>query len=107
MAKKSSTIPALPACCHWCDMSVMVGERKHLQKVEGKYVWICHDCYTPPPLSKSWVRQFGDTRLNGFPVDKDKKTTSLERAVGFRRFRVNENGVREVYHVKRKTSVPE
>lgn len=88
-------------------MYVAKGIRKHLHRTSAGYVWLCGSCWTPPPLNPNWVEKYGNTRVNGFPVNKKKQPTSIDLAVGFRRTRILENGEREVYYVKRRASATE
>lgn len=52
---------------------------------KGKIIIVCSNCKPEQTLPKAFTEQFGNVRRNGFPVDKDKRNTTLDNAHGFRK----------------------
>lgn len=75
--------------------------RPVFRKIGKDWRIVCTDCVSTG-LPSSWIEKFGDTNLNGMPVDANKKPCSLNKAFGFRRYK-NENGKRVAYYAKKKT----
>jgi hypothetical protein len=51
----------------------------------GRLSFRCSNCAPKRPFSDAFLRHYGDVTVNGWPVGKDKRITSLEKAVGWKR----------------------
>lgn len=66
-----------------------------------KIVVICSKCKPSRELPSAWIDQYGDTPKNGMPVDKNKRTTTISKAHGFRKVSF-EDGKKVVKYVRKK-----
>ncbi len=113
MAKKKKKKPyklTYPVECSKCKISIekptwdtKVGAiRPHpIFDKKGNITIVCNKCKPTQHLPEAFVKQFGDTRKNGFPVDKDKKNTTLKNAHGFRKVSYKD-GKKVVKYVRKK-----
>ena len=62
---------------------------------------VCSKCKPDRELPQAWIDQYGNTSKNGMPVDKNKRTTTLVNAHGFRKASFK-NGKKVVKYVRRK-----
>ncbi len=67
----------------------------------GKMEWQCSGCKPPRQMNPRWLELWGDTPVDGWPVDKDKKPCLIRDAVGFRRVNYID-GEKVVKYVRKK-----
>ena len=92
MSKSNFNPASLGDECKRCNVTIPKAGfkspvlRKHLHfNSKGNITLLCSDCKPSRKLSDAWILTFGNTNIDGFPVDSKKKNTILSKAVGFRR----------------------
>lgn len=75
--------------------------RPVLRTISKKLRIVCTECTPITGLPPEWVKRYGRTNEDGMPVNKERKPCTIDKAFGFRKYKIVD-GKREEYYVKKK-----